>query len=563
MFDFRQHKTSDLALEVNTTLALCRQIDSPRSIAVYLLLKNKEYQQYLELTIDPDNYDDPSQFRDDYLVTEILRKSPNLPLGVDRSAEALLSFSESEHHCQQMNNFFFSNADTALPVWFFEVQTLIKRILGPLNKEALDSISDSFGHGPGATTGVRGVGSCQSMKFDKTLHLTANLRDFYRAILGQTWWEHQSRPEVVSGSKFTTVPKSAKTDRGICVEPTLNMFVQKGIGSYLRSRLRSFGYNLDRQAEVNKSLAQQAVSRGLSTIDLSAASDSVSLELVRRLLPPDWYHLLVLPRSPTVELPSGINRLEKFSSMGNGFTFELETLLFLATTLVICKGRYGVSVFGDDIICPQRYAPALIEALNFLGFKVNTSKSFLAGNFFESCGSHWFKGADVRPFYLKGSKSGIPYPIQIANRLRLYSRRCYGNLGCDPRFKPVWLGLIKASPRSWRGCRVPEFLGDVGVISSFDEARPESLRDGHEGWSIRFVYTKPVQVRYQTIGTYLSGLARSGAQPDFGPLLTKLHFQIGNEALFLKGREALRGYLGSTVTKRVSVSHWPSGFDWV
>lgn len=394
---------------------------------------------------------------------------------------------------------------------------------------------------------MRGRGSVPSDKYDRGIHLTAGLIPFYRSIVGSTWADMYKSVSVVKGSKFITVPKTAKTDRGICIEPGLNMYVQLGIGAYIRKRLSFIGLDISHQ-DRNQELARRAYKCNFATIDLSAASDSISRVLVERALPPDWVSLLSSCRSYNTVINGVAKPLEKFSSMGNGFTFELETLLFYALCKVIIPSHFhsDISVYGDDIIVPQEYANDLIEALEFLGFRVNQQKSFLAGNFFESCGTDWFKGVNVRPFYLKGSKYPLPYSVQIANKLRLYAAMRGGDV-CQSRFRPLWLKLFRLSPKLWRMCPVPPILGDQGIITSKDESRNWCKPDNEiEGMMVSIV---PMKARYKTkqsVGTLLYCLARIGA-----PLPKKTN-----------GKEPVRGFLGLARPKRTLVSKWPSSLTW-
>lgn len=159
--------------------------------------------------------------------------------------------------------------------------------------------------------------------------------------------------------------------------------------------------DLDDQ-RLNQRLAAKAFKDRLATIDLKNASNSVSTSLVELLLPPDWFAYLDSIRTKWTELEGKGIRLEMFSSMGNGFTFELESLIFWA----ICRSitPYEVGIYGDDIIVPQDSASEVIGVLEACGFTVNTSKSFLSGCFFESCGKHYFMGVDVTPLYWKESQ---------------------------------------------------------------------------------------------------------------------------------------------------------------
>jgi len=141
---------------------------------------------------------------------------------------------------------------------------------------------------------------------------------------------------------------------------------------------------------------------GFVTIDLESASDSLSIGVTRRLLPPDWYSLLDRIRSHAYELDGVVKTFSKFCSMGNGFCFPLETLVFASACVATGCGTPGVDflVYGDDIVVRKRHAAKVIQFLNHLGFKTNRKKTFLSGPFRESCGKDWFGGKDVRPFTL-------------------------------------------------------------------------------------------------------------------------------------------------------------------
>jgi hypothetical protein len=538
--------SSSLRLELSVTSSICRTIDTPRALTVFLMIKHQEFDQLVDLDIDPSRYEDPQHFADDYLVTNLLSKSTNLPLDVDRDKKALGSFWESEIRCCSVNEKLLSIPDYDLPKVVRDAKAIIKSTLGPLRRRDLNYVEEHFRFGPGATTGVRGSGSVLSDKYDEEIHLTYELIPFYRAMLGDNWWSYKTKPVVVEGNKFTTVPKNAKTNRGICIEPTLNIYGQLGVGALLRKRLLHSGIDLTTQKR-NQHLAEKAYALELATIDLSAASDSVAWGLVLRLFPDDWFELLDVFRSTHTNLNGLSVELEKFSSMGNGYTFELETLIFasIAKACVPLDEQHLISVYGDDIILPQAYAGAAIDALNFLGFRVNERKSFLAGNFFESCGTDWFKGQNVRPFFLRqGQGSKIPYSVQIANALRIYASRRLGGLACDSRFQDLWIALYKGSPRSWRKCRVPLEFGDSGFITSESEAKAPRAQFGLEGRMALHMTLKPVRRRKRTYGRLLAALACP--VPD----------------IFTTGYEPKRGFLREPVPKKAIVSRWSPGFEW-
>lgn len=223
--------------------------------------------------------------------------------------------------------------------------------------------------------------------------------------------------QLVSGNRLSFVPKNVDISRCICIEPSLNMFYQLGIKRILENRIKSyFGIDFSVQQLKNRDLAQLAsmFDNHWETIDLSSASDSMSLGMLRYSLPPDFIRWLELFRSPKMTLPDGSEvELNMISTMGNGFTFPLQTMLFSCVVLaahrvasVPIEKPYGNSrgnfaVYGDDIICRNDVSAGVHRLLFLLGFKINSEKSFDKGPFRESCGGDFFQGHHVRGVYLK------------------------------------------------------------------------------------------------------------------------------------------------------------------
>jgi len=174
----------------------------------------------------------------------------------------------------------------------------------------------------------------------------------------------------------------------------------------MAKRLKRFGVDIHDQTR-NQELARLgSITGALATLDLSSASDSVSIGLVEHLLGPEWFDLLMAARSGKVSYQGQVRHLEKISSMGNGFTFPLETLIFWAITTAICGDVPGVSVYGDDIICPTENVGEVVSTLKLLGFTINQEKSFWDGPFRESCGRDYLSGIDVRPLFFDGPMNG-------------------------------------------------------------------------------------------------------------------------------------------------------------
>lgn len=207
------------------------------------------------------------------------------------------------------------------------------------------------------------------------------------------------KASLINWNRVEVVPKNWKTHRTIACEPEGNLPFQLAFDAWAKGRLRKIGIDLSDQS-LNQRLAKEgSISGNLATIDLSAASDTLSIGAVAWLLPYDWYTYLDRVRAPYYKGAFGIGRYAKFSSMGNGATFALETLVFAACAYAVGSKRY--SVYGDDIIIETELASDLIRMLSFIGFSVNTDKSFTSGPFRESCGADYYKGTLVTPVYIR------------------------------------------------------------------------------------------------------------------------------------------------------------------
>ncbi len=283
----------------------------------------------------------------------------------------------------------------------------------------------------GASTRVKRGPVAIAQKFVGKAHVTPEGWDAFRkGVLPystswvQSYMDGTFSPVHVDGSVMFTVPKNSEIDRVACKEPELNMFMQRGVGNYFRNALLKRNINLNDQT-VNQRLAREgSIGRKLATLDLSSASDLISTQLVYLLLPLDWFLLLDSIRVKRTKINGEYHELSMFSSMGNGFTFELESLLFYALSCAInqaWKIRGRVSIFGDDIITPTAIAPMYGRVFSWFGFKVNTKKSFWRGRFRESCGKHYYDGSDVTPFNIHKPIVTLPDLILTLNKLRKWA----------------------------------------------------------------------------------------------------------------------------------------------
>lgn len=165
--------------------------------------------------------------------------------------------------------------------------------------------------------------------------------------------------------------------------------------------------------------------------------------------------------------------------MGNGFTFPLQSLIFAAAAISVCEylklGSEYVGVFGDDVVLPTPAAALFAEFCTFLGFELNASKSFVEGHFRESCGTHYLRGLDVKPIFLKKALSNVESLYTLANNVRRLAHRWGFGLGCDARFRQCWSFIRRKAPKRLR-TPICEGFGDGGFICNFDEAIPPIRR---------------------------------------------------------------------------------------
>lgn len=286
----------------------------------------------------------------------------------------------------------------------------------------------------GASTRVKRAPDAIQRKFVGKAHVTTEAYPYFGPHLFENpGWGRIGHPkgfkyEAVRGSVLFTVPKNSEIDRPACKEPEINTYLQRAAGLLIRNRLKRVGIDLLDQSR-NRALAREGSRTGhYATLDLSSASDTVSTAVVKLLLPPKWFAHLDALRCKETRLPNGEwHTLQMFSSMGNGFTFELETLIFWALTRAVAyklKRRGKIRIYGDDIICDTQVGKALVRVLPWFGFVVNEKKSFTSGPFRESCGGHYHRGLDITPVYIREEVRTMTQLIQLMNQLTEWSLRC-------------------------------------------------------------------------------------------------------------------------------------------
>jgi len=296
-----------------------------------------------------------------------------------------------------------------------------------------------------------------------------------------TWNSATGRSIQYSTLRF--VPKDVTKSRSICMEPNIYMFAQQGVADWLRlgmerGAIRAF-VNIEDQSR-NRDLALYGSYTGaVDTIDLSSASDSVHVDLVRRIFPRRILYYLLGSRTADVYRSSTGEtiRVQKFAPMGSALCFPVQCIVFTSivvyaailkahglaagdgvpsdspwleniphTVSSLFSRRVGyiqpgrrlfqpAAVYGDDICVDSSLTDIVTHLLSTLGFEVNISKSFRgAQSFRESCGGFYYGGVDVTPHYFRVKRyrgkigpGSVASMIASANhagdRYFLYTRR--------------------------------------------------------------------------------------------------------------------------------------------
>lgn len=444
--------------------------------------------------IDPNSYDSVEEFKCDYLVYSFLRKWKGLDTKIDLPQKTIDSWIAAERQCFRTNIRLAHEASTGFysvaPRIISDAQRKIANVLGVYDPEYIERLYRFSG---GATFDIkRGTPTPEKMKTVLS-HSKSCFAYALNALADDPIWfpdglSISKHLRTVDADKLIMVPKNSKTHRMISAGPTLNGFVQQGFGRYIRQRLKEFSVNLDDQT-INQELAKRSFDDGLATIDLSMASDTLSIALVKLLLPSNWFAVLDATRVKFSQVGKNGKRvlLEKFSAMGNSFTFELESLIFWALASSVTESSRNVcSVYGDDIIVHSDDYPTVVEVLHWAGFKVNLDKSFSKpSKFYESCGKQYFMGVDVTPAY---QKEVCNKPIEF---VRLHNRlyRAAMRLDFVDRMQPIF-SLVK---RMFREAYPRIKIGDGPVVEfdeyfiSLDGNLTDSITDRTSVWALKRV----------------------------------------------------------------------------
>lgn len=260
-------------------------------------------------------------------------------------------------------------------------------------------------------------------------------------------------PDAEIPVKVLAVPKTLKTPRIIAEEPSFLLAVQQGVRKFLCCLIESdsvVGHSVhfteqkwNRQGALRGSIDPRSV----STLDLSDASDRVTLRLVKASCGAnaDLFDALTACRSRLALVPGhGKLSITKYASMGSALCFPVEAMMFYIIALAamhdatrtrpsfrsVKRLSKDLLVYGDDIVVPTPMVQCVMNGLKSAGLKVNVNKSFRNGKFRESCGMDAFDGTDVTPVYCRTLPSfthhaGKAFVSTVELSNNLYKKGCW------------------------------------------------------------------------------------------------------------------------------------------
>lgn len=432
-------------------LQCLESINSPVALSLHIRYESDDLNDLPDVL--PTMYDCPMKYYRDAQAVALFSKNESFIIeGAELENKAVVEFHEIEA-ANRLNN---ERWPTFLRENFEFVNQVKNQLFSLIGPSPSNKFYDMYVpvYGPGSTSTCSKENTTYLHKLKASPECTLSAIDLIEGLSRGSI----SRPRdyiVVQGNEFFTVPKNYKTRRSCAIEPHLNTWCQRALGLDLKSRLKRRGYDLSSIPDLNKYMLVHHTD-DIATLDLKQASDRIYTKVLKEVLPPVWFDFLNRARSHYTKVNGSFFKNEKFSSMGNGFTFELESALFLSIVRAIVPKQHWslCTVFGDDIMVPKRYGMAVSEKLSGLGFVLNSAKSYIEGPFKESCGVDiWndYRPLCVRPVFLRKFPD-VKKPkelIAFANYIRRLSLRTNG---CEPKgsnFGSAYSAAVKLIPKAF------------------------------------------------------------------------------------------------------------------
>lgn len=382
----------------------------------------------------------PEQFAKEYLMYNLVRKLE--PFAVKAEVpdavltKSLTAFSDAEHRCLVVNTFgrTWSPIVEEDKLYFSEALRLAKAWISKTLMDIWprwDAASFTGGASRNCSRArslspLKWAGFAEHGKLSATALALRIVKNEIAPTFGPSWSDNGY--EIVNDSRFDFVTKTADTVRFMAMEPEMNMLVQKCIGDAFRYALRLQGIDLNSQLRNQQLAYAGSVDGEKATLDQTSASDCIAV-LLANLLPKRYKEWVLDSRTPQTTVRSHTHRLQKIATMGNGFIFELQSLIFAgfshACTALSGGRESDIAVYGDDIVVSTCVAEPLMLTLEHFGLIPNLKKSFWDKDdpFRESCGKHYFAGRDVTPFYVKEPLERLRAKFRALNGLWYWTQR--------------------------------------------------------------------------------------------------------------------------------------------
>jgi hypothetical protein len=350
--------------------------------------------------------------------------------------------------------------------------------------------------------------------------------------------------DKLSITRICLVPKDFKGPRLISAETRCNQFLQQGqmkaMMKYFSSHwLIKRSLRLDDQT-FNQNKAREAVSLDQATVDLSNASDTISVPLFWFLFSgvPKLRSQLMRTRSDFASFKRDVIKITSFAPMGSATCFPVETIVFWALAMAstrLCRPTfyslrkrrqyyqahkeiaYEVAAFGDDIIIPNgQPLHTFLSTLRRVGCEPNMSKTCWLTPFRESCGSEWFNGTDVtiirnRQYDYPANRKILHYPVLLdlqrkfflrgykgtARLLRDWARLIYPIFEVKPVFHETFLSYSNEIKSSHVDRYLAAYTDGEG---SFDPKLPVRFNKDYQRHEAKIPITYQRQLEWGTEG---------------------------------------------------------------
>lgn len=470
--------------KVHLTEVLMRVLeafDNPQALAIAISYRTSEFQSVdpiLLKEMDPTHFNDAHSYYVHRQIIALFKKSMYMNYDGCAQTESIDNFFEVDRLTLESDARIRKMTDIRYGGILEYAKDIVRSVIGDQPNYEILYPNLSFTKGSVCGLGGSDVNLVKKLEFFSDLPVSKGAKPILDYIVKKDPLFLNIYPNFIESDicELFTVPKQYNKVRVAAKGQLGNMLLQRPVGEFFKNRLRRVGIDISKQEAFHKFVVEEFWDV-YATIDQSEASDRLCVELCRKILPYDWFRLLNLIRHHyVVDLSDGMHPLHKMANQGCGFIFELQTLIYYAlakATVLYDHGRDRgnktlISVYGDDMICEEVFAPAIAETLVFFGQKINFEKSYFKGRFKESCGCDTFDGFDIRPVYIKQFSNGIRGLYELSNIVKRISSRYLNDDAFDKRFIYAYRQCLSAIPNTKKYFGTYE-LGDAVLHASQHE----------------------------------------------------------------------------------------------